>query len=173
MMKKWLLLPVFILILTGCNNESEVEEEISNEESTVGFEMSGDKIEEAKNIPEKEKEKIVAAFQEYIESFNDEDIERYKNTLSKNAEGFDYEEDIQVAQKTFKEYDIERTTTDVTIVKYSEKEAQVFSSIVTNMTEAASDAQLSYSGRQVTVFVKENDDWKVSSIFYIGDQTSQ
>lgn len=27
------------------------------------------------------------------------------------------------------------------------------------------------AGRQVTVFVKEDDDWKVTSVFYIGDDS--
>lgn len=166
---------MLFLILTGCNNndDNNETEKDTNEESTVGFEMSGNNIEEAQNIPEKEKEKIIAAFDEYIDSFNAEDIERYKNTLSKNAEGFNYQEDIKEAQEAFKKYNIKKTPSDVTIVKYTEKEAQVFSKIVTDMTETASKANLSTSGRQVTVFVKENDDWKVSSIFYIGDQTSQ
>lgn len=172
-MKKWLLLPVLFLILAGCNNENSDEKKSKSEESNVGFEMSGDNIEEVKDIPEKEKEKIIAAFQEYIDSFNAEDINRYKKTLSENAEGFNYEEDVQAAQDAFKKYDINKKSSDITIVKYSDKEAQVFSKIVTDMTETSSKAQLSYSGRQVTVFVKEDDDWKISSIFYIGDQPSE
>lgn len=172
-MKKWLLLPVLFLILTGCNNESNETEKDTIEENNVGFEMTGENVKEAQNIPEKEKEKILSAFEEYIDAFNAEDIERYKNTLSQNAEGFNYQEDVKEVQKAFEKYNIKKTPSDVTVVKYSEKEAQVFSKIVTDMTETASNKNLSTSGRQVTVFVKENDDWKVSSIFYIGDQTSE
>lgn len=172
-MKKLILLPVLFFILAGCNKDEDVAEIKDSNDNAVGFEMSGDKIEEAENIPEEEKEKVIAAFNEYIDAFNAEDISRYKNILSKNAEGFNYEEDIQAAQNAFKDYDIKKIPSDITVVKYSDEEAQVFSNIVTNMKETATDTQLSSSGRQVTVFVKEDGTWKVTSIFYIGDQTSK
>lgn len=173
-MKKWLLLPVLLIVLAGCTDDTKDEKSAKTEEdSNVGFEMTGENVEEAANIPEDEKGKILAAFDEYINSFNEEDIDRYKNTLSLNPEGFDYEEDIKEAKNAFEQYDIKRTPSDVTIVKFNDKEAQVFSTIVTDMKETATKVELSQSGRQVTVFVKEDDNWKVSSIFYIGDPTNE
>ena len=57
----------------------------------------------------------------------------------------------------------------MTIVKYNEEEAQVFANLNIEMTEEATNTEVSSQGRQVTVFVKEDDAWKVSSVYYIGE----
>ena len=59
----------------------------------------------------------------------------------------------------------------MTIVKYNEKdaEAQVFANLKIEMIEEATNTEVSSQGRQVTVFVKEDDAWKVSSVYYIGE----
>ncbi len=173
-MKKWLLALVTALALAACgdtdtaDNTAKTNEEII-EEGTVGFEVLGESIEEASGVPREEKEKILAAFNEYIESFNVEDIDRYAQTTSKQAKGFDYELDLQEAQKVFDSYAINRQAEDVTIVKYNEKEAQVFTNLKIEMTEEDTNTEVSSQGRQVTVFVKEDDAWKVSSVYYIGE----
>lgn len=171
-MKNWVVILVgAFFLLTACSDQSEDAASVKvAEEKTVGFEMMGGNVEEATNVPAKEKEKIIAAFNEYIDSFNEKDIERYGEILSKNAQGFNYEEDIEYAKETFESYDIVREASDVTIVKYKENEAQVFSNIETVAKELASDVEHNKSGCQVTVFVKENGEWKVSSIYYIGNQ---
>ncbi|MEK4424120.1 nuclear transport factor 2 family protein [Solibacillus sp. FSL K6-1523] len=171
-MKKWLIAVMALFVLTACGNNEDatpkdVEKEI--EEGTVGFEMLGNSIQEATGVPQQEKEKIIAAFDEYIKAFNEKDLERYKNIISKNAEGFQYEEDIQAVEKVFKQYDVNREAQDVTIVKYKENEAQVFSNLKTETKEIGTGVELAGVGRQVTVFVKENQ-WKVSSIYYIGNE---
>jgi len=177
-MKKWLMLALALFCLTACNNtkDSETQElKMSTDESenTVGFEVLGDDIEEAENVPEEEQEAIFAAFDEYIAAFNAKDIERYINTLSENPKGFEFQEDIDAAKQAFEQYNIERKPEDVTIVKYSEEEAQVFANIDIQMTEIETNAQVSSSGRQVTVFVKEDGAWKVTSVYYIGNDSAQ
>ena len=173
-MKKWLLALVTALVLAACgdidtaDNTSKTNEEII-EEGTVGFEVLGGSIEEASGVPVEEKEKILAAFNEYIEAFNAEDIDRYAQTTSKQAKGFDYELDLQEAQKVFDSYAINRQAEDVTIVKYNENEAQVFANLMIETTEEETNTELSSQGRQVTVFMKEDDAWKVSSVYYIGE----
>lgn len=175
-MKKWLFALVTALVLAACgdtdtaDDTAKTNEEII-EEGTVGFEVLGDSIEEASGVPVEEKEKILAAFNEYIAAFNAEDIDRYAETTSKQAKGFDYELDLQEAQKVFDSYAINRQAEDVTIVKYNEKEAQaqVFANLKIEMTEEATNTEVSSQGRQVTVFVKEDDAWKVSSVYYIGE----
>ena len=175
-MKKWLLALVTVLVLAACgdtdtaDDTAKTNEEII-EEGTVGFEVLGESIEEASGVPAEEKEKILAAFNEYIEAFNAEDIDRYAQTTSKQAKGFDYELDLQEAQKVFDSYAINRQAEDVTIVKYNEKEAQaqVFANLNIEMTEEATNTEVSSQGRQVTVFVKEDGAWKVSSVYYIGE----
>ena len=175
-MKKWLLALVTALVLAACgetdtaDDTAKTNEEII-EEGTVGFEVLGESIEEASGVPAEEKEKILAAFNEYIAAFNAEDINRYAETTSKQAKGFDYELDLQEAQKVFDSYALNRQAEDVTIVKYNEKEAQaqVFANLNIEMTEEVTNTEVSSQGRQVTVFVKEDDAWKVSSVYYIGE----
>lgn len=179
-MKKWLILMVAAMgaiILAACNdnekdNEFDAKENAKTiEEGTVGFEVMGDNIEEVTNVPANEKKAIHAAFDEYIASFNAKDIDRYINTLSKNPQGFDYDEEVKAVKAAFKEYNVEKKASDVILVKYSDEEAQVFSNLDTNTKEIATGTELSDSGRQVTVFVKEDGAWKVSSIYYIGNDS--
>lgn len=175
-MKKWWLAVMAVLVLAACGDTEQGKEDGTEkdaeqiiEEGTVGFEVMGDSIEEAANVPAEEKEKILAAFNEYIEAFNAEDLDRYAQTTSKHAKGFDYDLDLEEAKKAFNMYAINRQAEDVTIVKYDDKEAQVFSNLKVDMTEEETDTQVSSTGRQVTVFVKEEADWKVSSVYYIGE----
>lgn len=173
-MKKWLIMLMAVLTLAACGNK---EEPLSAEQTaeiiekgTVGFEMMGDKIEEAANVPAEEREKIIAVFNEYIAAFNEEDMERYSATLSQNATGFDYEKDLVEAQKAFDAYTINRQASDITIVKYDANEAQVYANLDINMIEDETDTELSSKGRQVTVLVNEDGAWKVTSVFYIGNE---
>ena len=177
-MKKWLMLALALFMLTACNNTEDSKTEntpaaTEESEGAVGFEVLGEDVEEAENIPEEEQKAILAAFDEYIAAFNAKDIDRYIQTLSKNPKGFEYEDDINAAKQAFAEYDIERTAADTTIVKYSEEEAQVFANLDIQMTEIETDVEVASSGRQVTVFVKEDDAWKVTSVYYIGNDSAE
>lgn len=171
-MKKWLVAVMALFMLAACGNEKDASpEELQKtiDDGTVGFEILGDTIQEATGVPEDEKNNIISAFDEYIAAFNEKDLERYKNIISKNAKGFNYEEDVQAVSAVFAQYDVKRTAEDITIVNYNEEEAQVFSNLKTETKEIETGAELSGVGRQVTVFMKE-DGWKVSSIYYIGSE---
>lgn len=172
-MKKWLIAVMALFVLTACGNEeksvSPEKLDKTNEDETIGFEILGDSIQEAANVPEEEKTKILSAFESYITAFNEKDLERYKEIISKNAKGFKYEDDIQAVTAAFEQYDVNRIADDVTIVKYENDEAQVFSNLTTETKEIETGTELAGVGRQVTVFVKE-DEWKVSSIYYIGNE---
>jgi len=137
----------------------------------IGFEMAGGNIEEETNIPDKEKTALIDSFTEYMESFNEEDTARYMSTISKNPEGFNYDDEKVKVEETFNIYDTTRTAEDVTVVKYNKSEAQVFSNIHTALEQTDTGAKLDQNGRQVTVFVKEEGKWLVSSVYYIGDST--
>ncbi|WP_096550425.1 nuclear transport factor 2 family protein [Ureibacillus thermosphaericus] len=175
-MKNWLILVVSaVFLLTACGNNdsdtdsnskaiSSVENTIGESEETIGFEMIGDQFVEAANVPVDEKVKIIAAFDEYINSFNAKDINRYANVLSKNAIGFNYEEEIEMLKETFKNHDVKLEDSDATIVKYDEDEAHVVANIDYHVKEHGTDATLNRTVRQVTIFVKENDDWKITRI---------
>lgn len=146
-------------------------EQVKNQEEqhSVDFEMMGESVEKAGNVPANQEKAILASFDEYIAAFNEEDLERYKKVISKKAESFKYEDDIQAVTEVFKKYNTNRKADDVMIVNYKEEEeeAQVFSNLKTETKEIKTGAQFTGVGRQVTVFAKEGDDWKVTSIYYI------
>ena len=62
-----------------------------------------------------------------------------------------------------------REVSDVTIVNYTDTEAQVFAKLKTSMKQLGSGLQTNQTGRQVTVFTKDNGEWKVASVHYVGD----
>lgn len=172
-MKKWIIALSASLVLAACGgNEEDTTKQLSKEEQdeiieegTVGFEIADGNIEEATGVPEKEKENLLNAFEEYMNAFNDKNIEKYKQTISKDATGFDYETEITEVEKVFNQYSsIKRSAEDVTIVKYSDGEAQVFSNMKAEMIEKDTDIPLVGEARTVVVFVKEGEAWKVSSV---------
>lgn len=191
-MKKWfgfLLLSV-ILLLAACNKSEEAPTQNGSvddgdstngygaidhgvDEKKVGFSITGDTIEEAANIPAEEKERILAVFNAYIDAFNGKDIEGYMNTLSEHTESFDFEQERVSLEEAFGEFDIKRTVSDVTIVKYDEQEAQVFAKLATSMKQLSTGLETNPSGRQVTVLTKDEGEWKVASVYYIGDQEKE
>lgn len=138
------------------------------DENKVGFSMSGDEVEEAENVPEAERDNILAAFDRYIDTLNQKDLDGYLETLS--AEGYDLDEERKVMEDMFERYDLKREADNETIVKFKEDEAQLFSTMKTTITEIASGASEMPEGRQVTVFHKEDGAWKVYSIHFIGDE---
>ena len=175
-MKKWLLALVTALVLAACgdtdtaDNTAKTNEEII-EEGTIGFEVLGETVEEASGVPAEEKEKILVTFNEYIESFNVEDIDRYAQTLSKNPKGFKYDQELDDVKRTFDQYSvIDRKAEDITIVKYSKEEAQVFANMTADMVEAASNIEVTGEARTVVVLVKEDGTWKVTSVHAMDNQ---
>lgn len=175
-MNKWIITVLSAILLVACGNEEsarlsdkvekeqlESKEDIQGE--TVGFTMNDDgTIEEASGVPEDEKEKIIALFEEYIQSFNDKDIERYMKTIAENPKGFNYEEERNYTLETFDMYDMTRIAEDLTVVKYSKDEAQVHANLTIHLTELATGNEVTGIGKQVTVLTKENGQWGVSSV---------
>lgn len=176
-----------VLVLSACNGDKEESSnagsaddgEAVNENGTldhgvkdkgVGFSMTGESIEEAEEVPEEEKEQILEAFDVYIETFNDKDVDGYMNGLSKHTESFDLDKERTDLEELFNEHDVKREVSDETIVKYSENESHVFAKLKTSIKQLSSGLNLDQSGRQVTVFTKDDGDWKVASIHYLGDQ---
>jgi hypothetical protein len=185
MKKFYILIVVGILLMLGaCSADKESSRQsgsVDDGETTtnngaidhgvddkqVGFNMSGGKIEEAAGVPAEEKEQILEAFDVYINTFNEKDIDGYIDLLSSF---WDKAEERELITKIFSENDVNREVSDVTIVKYSENEAQVFAKIVTSMKQLSSGFKISPEGRQVTVFTKEDGEWKVGPIHFIGEE---
>lgn len=153
------------------NSTEQVKEQ--EKQPTVDFEMNSGEVEKAKNVPANQEKAILASFDEYIAAFNEKDLERYKNVISKNAEGFQYEEDIQAVAQVFNQYDVDREAADVMIVNYKAKEAQVFSNLNTKTKNIETGAEVVGDGSQVTVFAKEGNDWKVTSVYYRENKKSK
>lgn len=140
------------------------------DEREIGFSLTGETVEEAENVPKQEKADIVAALDEYIATFNEKDIDAYMNTLSDRTESFDLDAERTYMTETFAQYGLNREISDVTITKYSESEANVFATMITVLKELSSDEEVTMKGRQVTVLTKDDGEWKVSSVHYIGDE---
>lgn len=180
---KLLTISVFGLLLVACGNDTDTSQSNNdapqNAQSTldhgvtndsVGFNVSGDgSVEEAANVPKEEREAVIEVFNENLAAFNEEDIDRYMATIAKKPEGFKYEDEKVAVQTAFEKYDTKREASNHTIVKYNENEAQLFANIDISMSEPNSGATIDRSGRQVTVFVKEDGNWRVSSVYFIGD----
>ena len=175
MLKKSILAVLTLFVLAACSNKDEdltaQEREKVIEDGTVGFEMMGGEVEKATNVPADEENAILAAFDEYIAAFNDKDIDRYMNTISKKPKGFNYDEDKLFAEQVFDQTDTKRDVSNVTIAKYDTDEAQVFANMTTHSLQLETNVEHDSAGRQVTVFIKEDGVWKVTSVFYIGDDT--
>ncbi|AYC28935.1 nuclear transport factor 2 family protein [Paenisporosarcina cavernae] len=177
------LILAFGLTLTGCSQDDQAStsgsandgEAMSKDAAVehsiddVGFSLNGGSVEEAADVPENEKQEILAAFDAYMESFNEEDVDTYMATLAKNPDGFNIEEERANVEETFDRFDTTRTPSDITIVKYSEEEAQVYANLSIEMTETETNTPINGAGKQVTVFAKENNAWKVTSVYFIRD----
>ncbi len=170
------LLMLTALMLTACGNKKE---EMSSEDrqkiiddGTVGFEANGGKITKAENVPADEEKAILAAFNEYIAAFNSKEIDRYMQTLSKNPKGFTYEGEKEYITDVFKQSEVIRDAKHTTIIKYSADEAQVYSNLTSHVVQTKTNVKHESTGQQVTVFVKEDGRWKVTSVFYMDDMRS-
>ncbi|WP_392456013.1 nuclear transport factor 2 family protein [Chryseomicrobium aureum] len=151
------------------HSATENTESTEGQQTEVGFEMSGESIEEAANVPQEEQAAILEAFSTYIEAFNEEDIDTYMSVISSEPKGFSYETEHQFVKDTFEQYDTERIAEDVTIINYTEQEAQVYANIGINLAQSSTGGKFSSSGRQVTVFAKEDGNWLVTSVYFIRD----
>lgn len=190
MMKKMIIAAGLVLALAACStseepsvNENTVEDGNAakennavdhgmdeNQEEKVGFTLDDEgNIIEA-DVPEEQASELLAAYDEYVAAFNSEDIDRYMKTIALEPDGFDREEDKAALMQAFEAYDSQYETSDETIVKYEENRAEVFASLNVKMKDANSDDAVEQEGRQVVVFTKENDGWKVTSVHFIGNQ---
>lgn len=194
-MKKILVFSILslILILGACSkkedantNQGSVEDgestnqfgsidhgvDDTKDDTKVGFNMTGDSIEEAANVPADEKDSMMKSFDTYIHAFNSQDVEEYMSVLSKEPKSFSIDEERDYIESVFKEYELNREATDVTIVKYDENknEAQVFANLQTSMKQKSTGLETKRDGRQVTVFTKEDGSWKVNSVYYMEEQ---
>ncbi|MGG0644168.1 hypothetical protein ABE021_09520 [Sporosarcina gallistercoris] len=151
----------------GVKDKGETGGKETKEDDDIGFSLDGGSIEEAADVPAEQKQSIVAAFNRYIDTLNEGDVDAYLETLS--ADGYDLDEERAATEQLLATYELTRTPEDITIVKYSDEEAQVFTTMETAMKDKESGKEEVSAGRQVTVMANENGKWKAKAVHYIGD----
>ena len=72
------------------NNEQENSNASTSE--NIG-ESTPPPIQEAENIPAKEKKALLAAFDQHVKTFNQKDLDGYMSTISKNPTSFKLDEE--------------------------------------------------------------------------------
>ncbi len=186
-MKKIMIIAGMLLMLSACSEESGPAENINSvddsnlenennavdhgmEDKSAGFTLdSNGEVIEAE-VPEAEADALLAAYDEYIAAFNAEDLDRYMAVIAEEPESFDREEDQLALEKAFSSYNTEYTPSNQTIVKYTPDRAEVFAEIEVAVEAADASAEIEQAGRQVVIFKKENEVWKVSGLHFIGNQ---
>lgn len=187
-MKKMMLLAGMLLLLSACSEESGTAENTNSvddsnledennavdhgmedkEDKSAGFTVDSEGNVLEADVPEEEAKEIFAAYDEYIAAFNAEDLDRYMAVIAEEPEGFDRAEDQAALEEAFTAYDTEYTPSNETIVKYAPERAEVFAEIEISV-EDETGAKTEQSGRQVVIFKKEDADWKVSGLHFIGN----
>lgn len=137
-----------------------------SKDDEAGYSVVDGKIEEAAEIPAEDKKQLLAAFKEYMDAFNAKDLERYEAILAQNPEGFNLQEDLNNAAAIFKDFDIKRTATNVTITDYSGNRAYIYADFIIDVKQENTEAKDEV--KQLTQFVKESTGWKVTSLQAIG-----
>ncbi|WP_226675917.1 nuclear transport factor 2 family protein [Rossellomorea aquimaris] len=128
-------------------------------------------LQEAEGIPEEEKTAINAAFNQYINAFNEEDFDSYMSVISKTPVNFKYEDEERYVKQIFDSVDSKRSVDNVKIINYAAgKKADVYAEIKATTKDPNSDKEVTRSGKQVTVFHKKEDGWKVAAIFFLATE---
>ncbi|MCA1060790.1 nuclear transport factor 2 family protein [Rossellomorea aquimaris] len=128
-------------------------------------------LEQAEGIPEEDKTAINAAFDQYINAFNEEDFDSYMSVISKTPVNFKYEDEERYVKQIFDSVDSKRSVDNVKIINYAAgKKADVYAEIKATTKDPNSDKEVTRSGKQVTVFHKKEDGWKVAAIFFLASE---
>ncbi|MEW9502270.1 YybH family protein [Jeotgalibacillus marinus] len=150
------------------HNSSDGLELDENGESGIGFELDDQgNVSEAKDVPAEAEEAILDTFNSYIETFNEKDIEGYLATLSEKTGNFDLDEEREQLDQVFESFDVVREVELQTINKFEGEEAQVYSDLILTTTDPATGAEVTKTGRQITVLNLVDGEWKIVSIHFM------
>lgn len=132
-------------------------------------------IKEASNIPKEESLALLKVVDEHFQAFNNEDLDAYMNTISKNPKSFNYDEEKKYLKNTFDHMDIKMNPKNTIIMKYDEKkqEANVFSEIATTVTDPQSKQTVNSLTRQINTFHKEDGEWKMIATYAMEEGSGQ
>ena len=166
-----MLLATFML--AACGDNEDAPKELSPEEAekiiedgTVGYEIVDGTYTEADNVSEELEKELLDAFDYYLTAFNEKDINKFKEILAVEAEGFNYDEEIEYVKNVFEQYSsISRISEEAYVIKYIEnKEAHLLSNMSVSMVEKDTKNTLEWLERTVMVFILEGGQWKLSSV---------
>ncbi|WP_335870566.1 hypothetical protein [Bacillus sp. 2205SS5-2] len=121
-------------------------------------------------VPAEEKEELLTDFQQYIDTFNNEDVEGYMNTLSNEPLNFNYEEQRTVVTQIFDSVDSERVAENVKIINFQGEKADIYAELSAKTVVPDTEESAERSGKQLTIMHKTDDGWKVSAIFFQPDE---
>jgi ketosteroid isomerase-like protein len=178
------------LLLAACGGEDEAKEEKKDTEEVQKEDPKKDPatdeaaslqqmtqvvedagaLKEAENIPAEEKTAITDAFNQYIDAFNEEDFDSYMSVISKTPVNFKYEDEERYVKQIFDSVDSKRTVENMKIINFAGKKADVYAEITATTKDPNSDKEVTRSGKQVTVFHKKDDGWKVAAIFFLASE---
>ncbi len=177
------LLLIFMLVgalmLAACGKEEESsdkqedtkvttnnEQENSNASSSENIgESTPPPIQEAENIPAKEKKALLAAFDQHVKTFNQKDLDGYMSTISKNPTSFKLDEERDYIKNIFETTDIQINPQNVIIIDYKDNEANIFTEMKTIVSETGSKKKVEQLSRQINTFKKEDGQWKLNATF--------
>jgi ketosteroid isomerase-like protein len=153
-------------------NDPATDEAASLTQMTQIVEDAG-ALKEAEDIPAEEKTAITETFNQYIDTFNAEDFESYMSVISKTPVNFKYEDEKRYVKQIFDSVDSKRTVKNMKIINYAGKKADVYAEITATTKDPKGGKEVTRSGKQVTVFHKKDDGWKVAAIFFLASEEDQ
>lgn len=171
---KWgTALIVGAMLLSGCGDDQEDKKEQQTE--TSDQQISEDQneqmsenpspLKEAENIPAEEKEAILKVVNQHIQAFNEKNIEKYMEAISKNSESFKYEDEEKYVKDMFTKFDMKMEPENKLIIGYNKKEktANIYMDIKSTTKDLSSGKIVEDSFRQISIYKKEKDGWKLIS----------
>ncbi|MED1204368.1 hypothetical protein [Heyndrickxia acidicola] len=150
--------------------DSKAVQSAGNAQKEKTVEQALPPIKEATGVPEKDKQAIMKVLNQYITSFNHEDINAYIRTLSPHSTSFKIDDEKQFMQKTFKKMSMDMTPKQMMIIDYKGNTANVFTDMDTTVVERSSGDKMDRSSRQIITLNKESDGWKISKLFAMENQ---
>jgi ketosteroid isomerase-like protein len=153
-------------------NDPATDEAASLTQMTQIVEDAG-ALKEAEDIPAEEKTAITETFNQYIDAFNAENFESYMSVISKTPVNFKYEDEKRYVKQIFDSVDSKRTVKNMKIINYAGKKADVYAEITATTKDPKGGKEVTRSGKQVTVFHKKDDGWKVAAIFFLASEEDQ
>ncbi|MBM7577775.1 Cif family virulence factor [Jeotgalibacillus terrae] len=151
--------------LTGEGQETHAPDSSIESEEGIVFDEEGNV--ESAEVPAEAEEEIMAVFDQYIETFNNKDLEGYMDLLLFGEDYYNEEEEREALEEVFTQFDVQREVVEQTISGYEEGSAEVFSNMELTTTDPASGAEVTRSGRQVTIMKEVEGEWKIASIQFI------